>query len=158
MIISQMTPADLALVDHIQRRAYAAELIESLDTLGSRLRIAPDFAFVAREQPDLMGYLFAHPWPADQSPGLSQIIQTLPEHCDALHLHDMAVDPRFGGRGVGRTLLTTLLDSSAEAGFGQVTLVAVQGADRFWTKMGFREVRQVDGYDDNAILMRFDVG
>ncbi|AWV88582.1 GNAT family N-acetyltransferase [Bradymonas sediminis] len=157
MLISNITPADLPQVDRIQRLAYGPELIESIDALNSRLQLAPDFAFAAREQPDCLGYLFAHPWPADQSPGLNHIIKTLPPNADAIHLHDMAVDPNYGGRGIGRSLLNTLLDAADAAGYAQVTLVAVQGADTFWTKMGFEALRPAEGYDDSAILMRFNL-
>jgi len=154
MIITFMTSADLPHVDRIQRQAYKADLVESIEALASRLRMAPKFAFVARDGGDCLGYLLAHPWPADQSPGLQNSLEILPENCDALHLHDMAVDPAHAGRGIGRALLGALTEAARAAGFSQITLVAVQGADTFWNKMGFLAVRRVDGYDDGALLMR----
>lgn len=154
MLITRMTPAELPHVDRIQRQAYEAGLVEPIEALASRLRVAPKFAFVARDGCECLGYLLAHPWPADQSPGLQNSLEILPENCDALHLHDMAVDPAHANRGIGRALLRALIEAARSAGFSQITLVAVQGADTFWNKMGFLAVRRVDGYDDGALLMR----
>lgn len=157
IIITRMTADDLCDVMRIQQRAYKGELVESFDTLASRLNIAPQFAFIAREQAHTRGYLLAHPWLADASPGLGLVLETLPEHGEVLHLHDMAIDPAYSSRGIGRALLGALTDATRRAGFNQITLVAVQGADSYWQKMGFCAVRRVDGYGARAILMRLDL-
>lgn len=151
---------DLGSVQRIQQLAYTPELLEPVEVFSTRLSLAPDFCFGAREDAEsraLLAYLIAHPWPADQSPGLSRELAALPAGCDAVHLHDMAVNPAAGGRGLGRALLEHLVAVSEAAGFAQITLVAVQDAAGFWKKMGFKAQRAVEGYDEVATLMRLEL-
>ncbi len=56
-------------------------------------------------------------------------------------LHDVIVDPAYRGRGVGRTLLTTMLASLTSQGAPRVVLSTAErndSAQRFFERMGFR--------------------
>ncbi|MFG0253008.1 MAG: GNAT family N-acetyltransferase [Phycisphaerales bacterium JB038] len=153
MQIRRMTQDDIEAVDAIQRRAYGPELVEPIDVLASRVQVAPEFCFVAHRDAQVLGYVLAHPWTHDSSPGLGAVLDGLPEACNVVHLHDMAVDPQFGGSGVGRALLEALEKAVWDAGVEQLTLVAVQGASSFWEKMGFRARRAASGYGEDAVFM-----
>lgn len=158
-----MTPDDLIQVECIQRLAYTPDLVEPLEALASRLALAPEFSLVARlgghlADAGLAGYLLAHPWPADESPGLAAQLRALPAGCTALHLHDMAIDPAHAGRGVGRALFDALITRGHAAGFRQLTLVAVQGAGTYWARYGLQAVRPATNYGPGALFMAMDLG
>lgn len=157
-----MTPNDLIQVEHIQRLAYAPELVEPIEVLASRLALAPEFSLAARldeveVSESCAGYLFAHPWPADESPGLGAELRVLPPNCQALHLHDMAIDPAHAGRGVGRALFDALIARGHAAGFRQLTLVAVQGAGTYWARYGLTVVRSAPAYGADAFFMAMNL-
>ena len=64
--------------------------------------------------------------------------------------------PRSKGQGIGRSMMTELMKISAVKGMERITLVAVQGADSFWSLLGFKEIPEVNlspSYGENAILM-----
>ncbi|RAL24777.1 GNAT family N-acetyltransferase [Lujinxingia litoralis] len=155
-LIRPLSPQDAPEIDRIQHLAYGEGLRELLDALVSRIHVAPDFCFAAQspQHASLAAYILAHPWPADASPGLDNVITSLPDQSDAIHLHDMAVDPAFGGQGIATKLLDTLIDAARQQGFHAITLVAVQDAAGFWKKRGFTPLRPAAGYDDDALFMR----
>ena len=87
-----------------------------------------------------------------------QSVEELPEECDSLYLHDMAVLPEMRGRGVGELLLRRFEEAARARKLAGSHLVAIQGAETFWRRMGYREKPGVDmeklaGYGTAAFLM-----
>lgn len=151
-----LSPADAPELDRIQALAYGDGLQEPAEALLSKIALAPEFCFALPADDNnerLAGYLLAHPWLADQSPGLGRVLTELPENADALHLHDLAVDPACSGRGVASSLIAALVHAATTHGFETITLVAVQDAATFWQKQGFRPRRPAEGYDEDAVFM-----
>jgi len=58
---------------------------------------------------------------------------------DCSYLCDIAVHPRFQGRGLGRDITMKLRDLSA--GHKKIILYANPGTERFYEKLGFRRMR-----------------
>lgn len=56
-----------------------------------------------------------------------------------LYLHDLAVAPAGRGAGIGRALVARAFELAARAGLPEAQLIAVEGADRWWAGLGFRE-------------------
>lgn len=152
--ITNAVLSDMAEIHAIEELAYPAHLAESPEVLASRILIAPDFCGVARQETQRVGYVLAHPWTDQSSPGLGQVITKLPADASVIHIHDLAVLPTMRGAGVARTMLTWLDQRVAEHAYTSITLVAVNGAETFWASMGFEDVGPADGYDLQARMMR----
>ena len=58
---------------------------------------------------------------------------------DCSYLCDIAVHPRFQGRGLGRDIAVKLRELSA--GHKKIILYANPGTERFYEKLGFRRMR-----------------
>ncbi|MBA2660943.1 MAG: GNAT family N-acetyltransferase [Bradymonadaceae bacterium] len=149
-----MTEADLSDVERIEYLAYSEELAEPIAVLAAKFRLAPALCFVARVDSMTVGYAIAHPWDRHSSPGLGVELSALPATREVVHIHDLALDPAYGGRGIARQLFDVLLNSAREQGFEELTLVAVQGAQMFWERMGFEVAGAAAGYDSQAVFMR----
>jgi len=57
-----------------------------------------------------------------------------------LFIHDLAVSKRVAGMGVGKKMVTHLLEKAQAQGFRCALLVAVQNSVPFWHKFGFAQV------------------
>ncbi|MEZ4460724.1 MAG: GNAT family N-acetyltransferase [bacterium] len=152
--IRPLNDNDFDTVDVIQHLAYPPGLAETQEVLKSKRRAAPDFCFLACANGAAVGYVIAHPWLRDKSPGLERSIDVLPPECDVVHLHDLVVHPDSHGQGIARALVDAVVQHAMDAAFDEITLVAVMDAQSFWQKMGFQTVRSVQGYDDHAVFMR----
>lgn len=133
-----MRAADIDAVLAIQSQCYRAELIESRAALASRQRLSPDTCWVAEAEGRVRGYLFAHPWQGETPPALDTPLSALPPRCDTLFLHDMALSETVRGQGVAPQLMNKALRYARVQGYRYARLVAVQGADRYWRRLGFR--------------------
>lgn len=140
----------------VQDDAYQAFGSEELDVLKSKHSASPETCFVSiSDQGDVLGYLLAHPWNGYEPP---KLFEPLPDigNSDSLFLHDMAVSSRSKGKGIGRAMMAELIKISVLKGFKRITLVAIQGADSYWSLLGFKEISGANicpSYGDNAVLM-----
>lgn len=158
MLIREMRPDDLSAVMLIQKRCYHAITPESPAVMASKLAAGAGCCFVCEEKKRVVGYLLGHPWRSDSAVALHQELEELPEECDSLYLHDMAVLPEMRGRGVGELLLRRFEEAARARKLAGSHLVAIQGAETFWRRMGYREKPGVDmeklaGYGTAAFLM-----
>lgn len=136
--IRPMTFADIDGVLQVQAATYAEHYHEPATVFASKLALAGPFCFVAVKQQQLCGYLFAHPWPHSAPPALFAAIDQLPADADSLFIHDMALHPSCRGQAIGQHLLQHSLHAARQAQLSYSTLVAVQGAQRFWQRLGYR--------------------
>lgn len=154
MDIVPLSREHLPDIDRIQHLAYTDDLVEPLDLLFRKAELAPRCCFAARIEGQIVGYVLAHPWDRDSSPGLSAPLESLPDPAPVVHLHDLAIAPAYGGRGVARALVDALVEAARSQGKEALTLVAVQGAHTFWKRMGFIAEHKATGYDEGALFMR----
>ena len=144
----------------IQAKAYHEVDLETLDVLKSKQVASPETCFVCiSKQNETLGYLLAHPWGDSEPPKLFvQLLDTI--NSQTLYLHDMAVDPYSKGQGIGRTMMAKLIEVAKAKGFKRINLVAIQGADSFWSSLGFKVIVGANissTYGENAVFMEMEV-
>jgi predicted N-acetyltransferase YhbS len=140
----------------IQEAAYHEVDPEELDVLKSKQWVSPETCFVCvSDQGDILGYLLAHPWYGSEPPKLYEPVLDI-KRSDSLYLHDMAVSPHSKGQGIGRSMMAKLIEVAELKGVKRITLVAIQGADSFWSLLGFKVISTANigaSYGDNAVFM-----
>jgi ribosomal-protein-alanine N-acetyltransferase len=81
---------------------------------------------------------------------------------DELHVENLAVDPDYQGRGLGRLLLRTALDAAVRGGARLALLEVREGnarAQRLYASEGFRQTARRTAYyaepiEDAVVLLR----
>ena len=138
MLLRTMQPADLAGVFHIQTQAYVAEMVEAPALLAARLASAPDCAWVAEQDGELLAYLVAYPSLLGKISALGQEFQ-IATPANSLYLHDMAVAPAHAGKGLAQAILRLALNYASQQGWQYACLVSVQSTRDYWQRLGFIE-------------------
>jgi len=156
MIFREIEDVHWKNILEIQDQSYREVCTEELDVLKSKNDASPDTCFVCLSKNGAVeGYLLAHPWSGISPPKLFEPLPNI-ENCEYLYLHDMAVNPQSKGNGIGRTAALKLFEVAKEKGINRITLVAIQGAESFWSVFGFQEVKGMaisSSYGDKAVLM-----
>ncbi|MGL5046757.1 MAG: GNAT family N-acetyltransferase [Shewanella sp.] len=159
MLLRAITPQDWDAILTIQDECYSQLDPEPLHVLQSKWQVSPESCFVFEVNELVVGYCLAHPWITNKPPELNQPITHLPK-ADTLCLHDIAISTKAQGLGAGAKALAHLTLLAARDNLNSLSLVAVQGADRYWLKMGF--IPQVinkclDSYTDDAMYMIYKI-
>lgn len=156
MIIKEIEEIHWDGILEIQAKSYPELGSEDLEVLKSKHEASPDTCFVCLSNSgEVLGYLLAHPWCGISPPKLFEVLPNI-ENCEYLYLHDMAGIPESKGKGIGRTAASKLLEVAQHKGINKVSLVAVQGAESFWSIIGFQEIQGVNvcsSYGEKAVLM-----
>ncbi len=127
----QMTSDDLAEVDRIAGLVHA-DLPESMAVLEERLALFPQGCLMTEG-----GYILAHPVRFGAPPPLDTLLGSLPPDADALHLHDVALEPARQGHGLGTAAMAAVQALARRYDLGRITLIAVHGTPDFWRRFGF---------------------
>lgn len=156
MKIRQITEDNWRGILEIQDEAYYEVGSEELEVLKSKQSASPETCFVCvSDQDETLGYLLAHPWNRTEPPKLYEpLLDT--ENSDSLYLHDMAVSPNSKGQGIGQSMMAKLAEVAELKRIKRITLVAIQGAESFWSMQGFKVISKgntCSSYGDNAVLM-----
>jgi ornithine decarboxylase len=157
-VVRGLAPADWAAVISLEAETYGPlGLSESPAALRAKAAVSPGTCFVARTGPDTLGgYLLALPSPPRRPPAWGRAEQaTALVSRENLHIHDLVVSPALRGRGLGRRLVAHAEHAAREGGCASVSLVAVGGADRFWTALGYAAHPHVPvpDYGPSAVYM-----
>ncbi len=147
-----MTGADLPAVAQISAAVHG-RYAESEAVYAERLALWPEGCFVWQQGDAVAGFLVTHPWYRASSPALGALLGTIPPDADSFYLHDIALLPETRGQGAGSAATALVLERARQAGFRDVTLVAVNGAEAFWTTQGFTIV-EAGGYGPDTYRMR----
>jgi GNAT superfamily N-acetyltransferase len=149
-----MQSGDLAVASAISDAVHR-RYTEPTAVYAERLALYPAGCFVLERDGDVLGYLVSHPWHREKPPKLGALLGAIPDDADAYYLHDLALLPAARGSGAGRAALDLVKAHARALGFADIALMAVGGADRYWTRQGFAYVpRAVDpSYGDDAYLM-----
>ncbi len=108
----------------------------------------------------VVAYCLAYPYAADRIAALGAVDASPITPSDNLFVHDLAVQKASAGRGVAQAMFGHLLTIARGAGYRTLSLVAVQQAASFWTKMGFTTSTQAtinDSYTGAASFMIRDL-
>ena len=88
----------------------------------------------------IYGYCLAHPYKMNSIPALDCLLHKLPEKCDTLYIHDLALLPEAQGGGNGKKAVELLVAVAEREKLETLSLVAVHGSQVFWQKNGFKTV------------------
>lgn len=157
-MIRSLSKKDLPAIVRIQASAYSHELIESSESLESKLCASPETCFVKILNGEIAAYCIAYPYPQNMVPDLNSVLKD-GSSSKNIFLHDLAVLPAYRGEGVATAMLSHLFAMAKSQGFSSVTLVAVQNSISFWKRFGFEIIEDSCdscGYGDGALLMNCD--
>jgi GNAT superfamily N-acetyltransferase len=143
-----MRPEDIPAVFALSCRVHA-DYPEREAVLAEKLALFAAGCFVLDIGGRVCGYCFSHPW-NDAPPRLDAYLSTLPAKPSRYFIHDMTLAPDARGRGHTATLMPVLAGLARDCGVPHMMLVAVNGAEGFWTKFGFRvadEAAQTDVHE-----------
>lgn len=150
-----MTVAELPAVAAISAEVHG-DYAESEEVYAERLRLWPAGCFIWEQGDGVAGLLVAHPWHRAAAPALGVLLGAIPEDADSFYLHDIALLPATRGHGAGSAATRLVLDLARQAGHCEVSLIAVNGAERFWMAQGFAIVGD-GGYGPATYRMRRSV-
>lgn len=147
---------DWASILALQAEAYYALAPEDQSVLRSKQRLGPTSCLVASRGSEIIGYCLAHPWTREQPAGLYRCYAQ-PAGEDCLYIHDVVVSPAAQGLGIARRFVEQTLNCARKNRRRQLSLVAVQGADRYWERYGFQPAaanKDLSEYGEQAVYMR----
>lgn len=151
-IVEEIWPEILRL----QAGAYFEIEPESLETLRSKWLASPELCFVHEANKEITGYMLAHRWSSLDPP---ELFQPLQECTDGkyLFIHDLVVNKKYSGKGIGQKLVNHLFSNSSLHGFDKAILVSVQSTTGFWSKLKFNAIKggKVGSCcGENAVIMQ----
>ena len=158
MMIRKMYFKDIPESMKIQQECYGIDQIEKAEVFESILEEASLSCLVIEYNTHICGYLFAHMWYSlDYPPKLHTELQKMDKSDTSkykcIFIHDLTIRPLYQKRGFGAALFL-YLEKMYNMPF---TLVAVNGAEKFWNKIGFREVHCdqhiLESYKCKAVYM-----
>lgn len=145
--IRPMCVDDIDAVFGVQAEAYADGFIESRTVIGERLAAAPQTAWVAEADGQVGAYLVAYPSVRGRLSALGAGFQPSAE-ADSLYIHDLAVQRRLAGQGVGPALVRHAWAQALRLGLVYSSLVSVQSSMAFWEGLGYcPQAPRVDDQD-----------
>ncbi len=153
--------SDWPTILRIQSEVYYEFAPESEAVLRTKVTRGPRTSFVAVDlQLAVVAYCLAHPYPPNQVAILGVTDAGNVEPTNNLYVHDLAVEKASAGRGVAQALFDHLSSVARSSGYRTMSLVAVQRAAGFWTKLGFTRSTHAaihDSYTGDATFMTLDL-
>ena len=131
-----MSAMDLGAVEAIAEVVHK-DFFEAPEVLAERRRLYPHGAHLLEIGERPVGYVLSHPWRSASVPMLNALLGALPEDADTYYLHDLALLPVARRMGAAGFIVTALVKHAAARGFRTLSLVAVNGSERFWAARGF---------------------
>lgn len=138
--------------------AIHADLPESEPVFRERLKLFPAGCLVFAEDGEVGGYAISHPIRSGQPPALDSLLGEIAPDADQYYIHDLAILPRFRGRGLAAACIGQLLEVATR--YPTSCLVSVYGTAPFWTRYGFTPAavdaalqEKLGGYGDGATYL-----
>jgi len=162
MVWRPMTSQDLTQVQALADAIHVSHP-EDPDVLAERQRLYPQGCFMLVEDGRAIGYALTHPWRFAEPPRLNRLLGAIPSPATTYYIHDVALLPTARGKGYAAQIAGLLVGHASEAGFDNLSLVAVNKSQVFWEKAGFRAIAVPDlrpklsSYGPDAALMVRDV-
>ena len=139
-----MKESDLADVCRIASLCHP-DFPEEDAVLEEKFNLSPLSCFILSDNESstasVYGYCLAHPYKMNSIPALDRLLHKLPEKCDTLYIHDLALLPEAQGGGNGKKAVELLFSVAERENFDKLSLVAVHGSQLFWQKNGFKLVK-----------------
>jgi GNAT superfamily N-acetyltransferase len=151
-----MEDADLAAVAALSTRVHP-NFPERPEVLTEKFRLFPHGCFALSDGRTIAGYCFSHPWKrGTPPPALDAFLGEIPRQADSFFIHDLTLDTSMRRRNLAATLVPALVQAARDTGVTHMTLVAVNGASPFWSRMGFE--RTPDEAIQAAARKKYDAG
>ncbi len=157
-----MTEQDLAQVQLLADTIHL-DHPEDAQVFEERLRLYPQGCHVLEENGRLIGYALTHPWHFAMPPALNTLLGAIPPDAATYYVHDVALLPEARGKGYAAQAGERLARHAQDAGFENLSLVAVNNSQAFWERLSFR-VMNIPGleakllsYGPGAVLMVRDL-
>lgn len=153
-----MTAADAPAVAAIADRVHL-DYPEDGAVFAERLSLYSAGCRVLDGGGDISAYIISHPWRHLEPPSLNTLLGQIPDDANTYYIHDIALLPAVRGTGAAGAVINDVLDKAAASGFMSASLVAVGGTEGFWSRYGFRELRdpvldkKLASYDETARYM-----
>ena len=149
---------DLPQMLALQAGVYPPALLESAEVLASKISAVPEgwASLAATDGDSLCGYALGYPWRSDRQPGWNRPL-ALQHDCDVLYLHDVAVATAYAGQGIAAEMARHLMQQAQQFGLSRAILVAVEGAQGYWSRLGFvatQAGRPDPAFGNDAVLMQ----
>ena len=129
-----MTDSDItalmAIADEIHRDLPEAEAV-----FRERLHLFPEGCLVLVEHDSVGGYAVSFPIRRGRPPALDAMLGEIPHDADQYYLHDLAILPRFRGRGAAAEGIGKVMEVAKR--YPTTCLVSVYGTVPFWERFGF---------------------
>jgi ribosomal protein S18 acetylase RimI-like enzyme len=160
-----MTAEDIPAVHELSDRVHK-KYPERQDVLKEKFELFPKgcFALKATGENSILGYCFSHPWSDGAPPALNTFLETLTENPESYFIHDLAIHPSMRRRNLPGALVPIMMRIAKEIPVPRITLVAVNGSEPFWTRMGFArtdnpalQASSRKKYDESAVHMQLGV-
>ena len=148
-----MRETDIVAVFDVQSQVYVPEMVEPANLITARLAASPQTCWVAEDSHGIGAYLMTYPSVHGKISVLGADFQVA-DPANALYLHDLAVAPRMSGQGVGQGLVQQALAFALAQQWHYACLVSVQDTSRFWQRLGFLPVANVQP-EQRAILQSY---
>jgi ribosomal protein S18 acetylase RimI-like enzyme len=131
---------DMDRILEIQSKCFRPGYHESRDSLFSKIKSSSDTCITAIVGNEIAGYFFSVPTDFYEPPVFNSTQHILNSTHDCLYLHDLSVDPKFRGMGIGSILLERLHEKAKEKSLNKLSLIAIDGLVPYWSKNGFSVV------------------
>ncbi len=157
-----MTTGDLAAVQILADTIHV-DHPEEPHVFAERLRLYPQGCRVLDVDARLIGYALTHPWRYGEPPALNSSLGQLPSDATTYYVHDVALLPEARGKGYAIAIGDWLIRHAGQGGFPNLSLVAVNGSQPFWERLGFEGAvipgleAKLLSYGPDAVLMVRDL-
>lgn len=159
--IINATLEDLERITQIQATCYDAEFIEDPRAFATKLMASSETCWLALSNWQTVGYLVSVPVHLNSLPSLNALSFQTTAAADALYLHDLAIHPDFRASGAGRQLIHQFKQQTAQLGYKNMLLIAVQDSAAYWQGHGFKALqslpdaiaKKVSSFGHDALLM-----
>lgn len=111
------------------------DLPESDYVFTERVKLFPEGCLVLVECDKVCGYAISHPIRHRQPPALDSLLGEIAPDADQYYIHDLAILPRFRGRGLAAECISKL--SAVAKRYPTTCLVSAYGTAPFWGRFGF---------------------
>ncbi len=160
MLIRLIKQTDWAEIGKIQNESYTEIAPESVAVLKSKNELSPKTCLVATDQKGkILGCCLAYPWQQNSIPALYFKTKEL-NYSSNLFIHDLMVLGSRKKEGIGSCLANEIITIARKAEFKSISLVAVQGAHKFWQKFGFQQnlaIKPSSAYGKQAVFMQLEL-
>lgn len=135
---------DMKAIMRVQEACYHPSLIEPAEALLSKMLLFPLGAWGCFSGEELVAYIVCIPAEGGDVVALGRPTVSLPRCPDRLHIHDLAVLPAHRGRYIASDLVRKAHDIASWFGHRRISLVSVQGTERYWSGHGFEPIRAME--------------